>query len=123
MDYARFAQMLLNGGQLDGKRLLGPKTVAFMTADHLGPMGNRDDGMYVPGRGYGQGFGFYVRVDKGHAYFLGNVGEFYKGGAGGTVFWVDPKEDLVAVFMMTAPALRNHYRYLIKTMIYQAIVD
>jgi CubicO group peptidase (beta-lactamase class C family) len=123
MDYARFAQMLLNGGQLDGKRLLGPKTVAFMTSDHLGPMGNQDDGMYIPGRGYGQGFGFYVRVDKGHAYFLGNVGEFYKGGAGGTVFWVDPKEDLVAAFMITAPALRNHYRYLIKSMIYQAIVD
>jgi CubicO group peptidase (beta-lactamase class C family) len=64
-----------------------------------------------------------VRVDEGHAYFLGNVGEFYKGGAGGTVFWVDPKEDLVAVFMITLPALRNHYRYLIKSMIYQAIVD
>jgi CubicO group peptidase (beta-lactamase class C family) len=64
MDYARFAQMLLNGGQLDGKRLLGPKTVAFMTSDHLGPMGNRDDGMYIPGRGYGQGFGFYVRCRR-----------------------------------------------------------
>jgi len=123
MDYARFAQMLLNGGHLDGKTLLGPRTVAFMTSDHLGPMGNRDDGMYVPGRGYGQGFGFYVRVDEGNAYFPGNVGKYYKGGAGGTVFWVDPKEDLVAVYMMTAPALRNHYRYLIKSMIYQAIVE
>lgn len=123
MDYARFAQMLINGGELDGNRLLGPRTVTFMTSDHLGPMGNRDDGMYVPGRGYGQGFGFYVRVDEGNAYFLGNVGEFYKGGAGGTVFWVDPREDLVAVFMITASALRNHYRYLIKSMIYQAIVD
>jgi len=122
MDYARFAQMFLNGGHLDGKTLLGPRTVAFMTSDHLGPMGNRDDGMYVPGRGYGQGFGFYVRVDEGNAYFLGNVGEYYKGGAGGAVFWVDPKENLVAVFMMTAPALRNHYRYLIKSMIYQAIM-
>ena len=63
------------------------------------------------GRGYGQGFGFYVRVDEGHAYFLGNVGEFYKGGAGGTVFWVDPKEDFVAVFMITLPALRNHFQW------------
>lgn len=123
MDFARFSQMLLNGGHLENKRILGSRTVAFMTSDHLGPMGNRDDGMYVPGRGYGQGFGFYVRVDEGHAYFLGNVGEFYKGGAGGTVFWVDPKEDLVAVFMITASALRNHYRYLIKSMIYQAIID
>ena len=123
MDFARFAQMLLNGGQLDRKRLLGPKTVAFMTSDHLGPLGNLKERTYIPGRGYGQGFGFYVRVDEGNAYFLGNVGEFYKGGAGGTVFWVDPKEDLVAVFMITLPALRNHYRYLIKSLIYQAIVD
>jgi len=123
MDYARFAQMLLNGGQLAGKRLLGPKTVAFMTSDHLGPLGNRDDGMYIPGRGYGQGFGFYVRAEDGHAYFPGNIGEYYKGGAGGTVFWVDPSEDLVAVFMITASALRNHYRYLIKSLIYQAIIN
>ena len=123
MDYARFGQMLLNGGQLQGKRVLGPRTVAFMTADQLGPLGNRNDRMYVPGRGYGQGFGFYVRVDKGHAYFTGSVGEFYKGGYAGTVFWVDPEEDLVAVFMVSAPALRVHYRYLIKDLIYQAIMD
>jgi CubicO group peptidase (beta-lactamase class C family) len=123
MDYARFAQMLLNGGELDGKRLLGPRTVAFMTSDHLGPMGNRNDGMYVPGRGYGQGFGFYVRVDAGNAYFPGNVGEFYKGGAAGTVFWVDPTEDLVGVFMVSTTSLSKNYRNLIKSLIYQAIVD
>ena len=123
IDYARFAQMLLNGGKLEGKRLLGPRTVAFMTSDHLGPMGNRDDGLYVPGRGYGEGFEFYVRVDAGHAYFPGNVGEFYKGGAGGTVFWVDPKEDLVGVFMVSAPDYRENYRFLMKSLIYQAIVN
>jgi CubicO group peptidase (beta-lactamase class C family) len=123
MDYARFAQMLLNGGQLDGVRLLGPKTVDFMTADHLGPMGNRDDSGYVPGRGYGQGFGFYVRVDAGRAYFPGSVGEYYKGGAAGTVFWVDPKEDLIGVFMVSTPTYREDYRFLIKTLIYQAIVN
>jgi CubicO group peptidase (beta-lactamase class C family) len=122
MDYARFAQMLLNGGQFDGKRLLGPRTVAFMTSDHLGPMGNRDDAMYVPGRGYGVGFDFYVRVDAGHSFFLGNVGEFYKGGAAGTIFWVDPKEKLIAVFMVNAPDYREHYRFLIKSLIYQAIL-
>lgn len=122
MDYARFSQMLLNGGQLEGKRLLGPRTVAFMTADQLGPLGNRDDGLYLPGRGYGEGFEFYVRLDAGRAYFLGNVGEFYKGGAGGTVFWVDPKEDVVAVFMVSAPDYREHYRYVIKNLIYQAIL-
>jgi CubicO group peptidase (beta-lactamase class C family) len=122
MDYARFAQMLLNGGQLEGKRLLGPRTVAFMTSDHLGPMGNRDDALYVPGRGYGVGFDYYVRVDAGHAYFLGNVGEFHKGGAAGTIFWVDPKEDLIAVFMVSSPDYREHYRFLIKSLIYQAIL-
>ena len=122
MDYARFAQMLLNGGQLEGKRLLGPRTVAFMASDHLGPMGNRDDALYVPGRGYGVGFDYYVRVDAGHAYFPGNVGEFYKGGAAGTIFWVDPKEDLIAVFMVSSPDYREHYRFLIKSLIYQAIL-
>jgi len=123
MDYAHFAQMLLNGGFFGGKILLGSRTVDFMTSDHLGPMGNRDDGLYVPGRGYGQGFGFYVRVDAGNAYFLGNVGEYYKGGYAGTVFWVDPSEDLMAVYMMCAPAHRLRYRFLIKSLIYQAIMD
>ncbi|MBW2022802.1 MAG: beta-lactamase family protein [Deltaproteobacteria bacterium] len=123
MDYARFAQMLLNGGELGGKRLLGPRTVAFMTSDQLGPLGNRNDRMYVPGRGYGSGFGFYVRVDAGNAYFPGNVGEFYKGGAAGTVFWVDPTEDLVGVFMVNTTTLQSYYRYLIKTLIYQTIVE
>ena len=122
MDYARFAQMLLNGGQLEGKRLLGPRTVAFMTSDHLGPMGNRDDALYIPGRGYGVGFDFYVRVDAGHAYFPGNVGEFYKGGIAGTIFWVDPKEELIAVFMVSSIDYREHYRFLIKSLIYQAIL-
>ena len=63
-----------------------------------------------------------MRVDAGHAYFLGNVGEFCKGGAAGTIFWVDPKENLVAVFMVTAPDYREHYRFLIKNLIYQAIL-
>jgi len=122
MDYARFAQMLLNGGQLEGRRLLGPRTVAFMTSDHLGPMGNRDDALYIPGRGYGEGFDFYVRVDAGHAYFPGNVGEFYKGGIAGTIFWVDPKDELIAVFMVSAPDYREDYRFSMKSLIYQAIL-
>jgi CubicO group peptidase (beta-lactamase class C family) len=123
MDFARFAQMLLNGGQLEGKRLLKPTTVAFMTSDQLGPMGNRDDALYMCGRGYGVGFDFCVRVDTGSANFPANVGELSKGGAAGTVYWVDPKEDLVAVFMVSAPTYRLHYRNLIQSMIYQAIID
>jgi len=123
MDFARFAQMLLNGGQLDGKRLLGPRTVTYITSDHLGSLGNRTDRAYTPGVGYGGGFGFYVRVDAGRSPFLGNVGEFYKGGYAETDFWVDPKEDLMAVFMMCEPAQRPRYRILLKTLIYQAIVN
>jgi len=114
--------MLLNGGKSNGTRLLGPETVAYMSSDHLGPLGNRSDRGYTPGVGYGNGFGFYVRVVPG-APFLGNVGEYYKGGYAGTCFWIDPKEDLIAVFMVSAPAHRVTYRHIIKTMIYQAIED
>lgn len=122
MDFARFAQMLLNGGELDGLRLLSPRTVSYITSDHLGPLGHRDDPLYVPGRGYGQGFDFYVRLDAGRSTFLGNPGEFYKGGIAGTLYWVDPKEELVAVFMVSAPDYREYYRFLIKSLIYQAII-
>jgi CubicO group peptidase (beta-lactamase class C family) len=125
MDYARFAQMLLNGGELDGVRLLSPRTLALMTTDHLGPRRNWDDAQYVnvPGRGYGVGFDVYVRVDAGRAYALGNVGEFFKDGAAGTIYWVDPKEDLMAVFMVSSPTGRLYYRFLIKDLIFQAITD
>lgn len=123
MDFARFAEMLLNDGQLDGKRLLGSRTVAYISSDHLGALGNRSDRGYTPGVGYGGGFGFYARVDAGRSPFLGSVGEFYKGGYAGTCFWIDPKEDLIAIYMMCEPKYRLQYRYLIKTLIYQAIVD
>lgn len=123
MDFARFAQMLLNDGQLDGKRLLGSRTVAYISSDHLGALGNRSDSGYTPGVGYGGGFGFYARVDAGRSPFLGSVGEFYKGGYAGTCFWIDPKEDLIAVYMMCAPKHRLRYRHLIKSLIYQGIVD
>ena len=122
MDFANFGQMLLNRGKINGTRLLGPETVAYMSSDHLGPLGNRPDRGYTPGVGFGNGFGLYVRVTAS-APFLGTVGEYYKGGYGGTCFWIDPKKDLVAVFMVTAPAHRLAYRYCIKSMIYQAIVD
>jgi CubicO group peptidase (beta-lactamase class C family) len=123
MDFARFAQMLLNDGQLDSKRLLGSRTVAYISSDHLGALGNRSDRGYTPGVGYGGGFGFYARVDAGRSPFLGSVGEFYKGGYAGTSFWIDPKEDLIAVYMMCAPKYRLRYRHLIKSMIYQAIMN
>ena len=122
MDYARFAQMLLNGGTLDGTRYLGPRTVAYMTSDHLG--GTVVPGpYYLPGPGYGFGLGFAVRRDAGVSAIPGSPGDFYWGGAGGTYFWVDPKAELVVVFMMQSPKHRVHYRGVVRDMVYAAITD
>jgi len=120
MDYARFLQMVLNGGTLDGKRILGPKTLAYMGADHLGAS-IVPGPLYLPGVGFGFGLGFAVRKDAGVSPFAGTVGELNWGGAGGTYFWVDPKEDMFVVFMMQSPRQRVPYRYLIKEMVYAAV--
>jgi CubicO group peptidase (beta-lactamase class C family) len=120
-DYARFLQMLLNGGTLDGKHLLGPKTVAFMTSDHLGSA-IVPGPYYLPGPGYGFGLGFAVRRDAGVGTANSSVGEYNWGGAGGTAFWVDPKEDMLVVFMMQAPSKRTHYRAVLRDMIYASLV-
>ena len=120
MDYARFLQMLLNGGTIDGKRILGPKTIAYMTSDHLGSTIEQGP-LYLPGAGFGFGLGFAVRKDAGVSAFAGTVGEYNWGGAGGTYFWVDPKEDMFVVFMMQSPKHRLPYRYLLKDMVYAAV--
>jgi CubicO group peptidase (beta-lactamase class C family) len=120
MDYARFCQMLLNGGSLDGKRILGPKTIAYMTADHLGASITPGP-LYLPGPGFGFGLGFAVRKDIGVSSVVGSVGEVNWGGAGGTYFWVDPKEDMFVVFMMQSPKQRVPYRFVLKDMVYAAI--
>ena len=121
MDYARFCQMLLNGGSLDGKRILGPKTIAYMTADHLGPS-IAPGPLYLPGPGFGFGLGFAVRKDAGVSPFIGSVGELNWGGAGGTYFWVDPKENMFVVFMMQSPKERVYYRGLLHNMITAAVM-
>ena len=120
-DYARFLQMLLNGGTLEGKRILGPRTVAYMTTDHLGSVVTPGP-LYLPGPGFGFGLGFAVRREAGVSPVAGSVGEFNWGGAGGTYFWVDPKEQLFVVFMMQSPKQRAPYRAVLKDMIYAAIV-
>ena len=120
MDYARFLQMLLNGGSLNGKRLLSPKIVAYMTADHLGG-GAVPGPLYLPGAGFGFGLGFAVRKDAGVSPFPGSVAEYNWGGAAGTYFWVDPKEDLFVVYMMQSPKHRVAVRALLKNMIYGAV--
>jgi CubicO group peptidase (beta-lactamase class C family) len=129
-DYVRFCQMLLNGGELDGVRLLSPHVVALMTADHLPPgtpigIGGQF-GSLKPDLEDGQGFGlgFAVRVAPGHNPYPGSVGEFYWVGATGTVFWVDPKEGLVAILMVQLPPTQTrHYRSLIRNLVYQSLTN
>lgn len=119
-DYARFALMLRNGGELGGRRILGPRTVEFMTSDHLGSAIARTP-LYLPGPGYGFGLGFAVRTATGEASAPGAPGEFYWGGAAGTYFWVDPRNDLVVVFMIQSPRQRAAYRTILRNMVYAAI--
>ncbi|MGO4327915.1 serine hydrolase domain-containing protein [Cupriavidus sp. 2TAF22] len=123
-DYFRFAQMLLNGGELDGVRLLSPKTVANMTADHLGPIRLASQARgpaYLPGPGYGFGLGFGTRLSTGGPATAGSVGDFYWGGVGGTYFWVDPQEKTVAIWMMQAPGQREYYRAWFRNTVYAAM--
>jgi CubicO group peptidase (beta-lactamase class C family) len=124
-DYLRFAQMLLDGGHLGKARVLGRKSVELMTSDHLGteienPVATSDPTR----RGVGYGLTMSVRVAPGVSPYLGSLGEFGWGGAYGTQFWVDPKEQLVVVFMAHTPGTqRAHYRQLIGSLVLQAIVD
>jgi CubicO group peptidase (beta-lactamase class C family) len=124
-DYLRFCQMLLNGGTLDGKRYLSRTTVALMTSDHLGskvatPVQPGEVLMGV--QGYTFGLGFMVRQGPGIAGVHGSEGDFAWGGLGGTFFWVDPKEQLIGILMAQTPgAVRQQYRRMIKTLVYQAL--
>ena len=127
-DYLRFSQMLLNGGQLDTVRLLSPKTVAFMTADHLPPgiamsptTQSPGFGALMPSPEQGQGFGlgFAVRKDAGRNFLPGSPGEYYWVGAFGTAFWIDPSEKLATVMMVQIPlAQGRHYRSLLRNLVY-----
>ena len=119
-DYARFLQMMLNGGTLDGRRYLSPAMVRAMTSDQLGTV--RPGPLYLPGPGYHFGLGVAVRVDAGVAPYLGSVGDWYWNGAGGTSMWVDPAQDLAVVFMIQAPKQGRHYNRVIRDMVYGAIV-
>lgn len=115
-DYARFLQMLLNGGELDGIRLLSPKSVELMTSNHIG------DIEFRPGQGFG--LGFYVVNDLGARGELGSVGEYGWGGAYHSTYWVDPVEELVVVYLtqlIPATGLDDYSR--LRNGIYQAIVE
>ena len=118
-DYARFLQCLLNGGELDGVRLLSPHTVAFMTADHLGPMPAM--GTLLP-PGHGFGLGFAVRTALGQSPVPGSVGTYHWSGIAGTSFFVDPALDLFGILMVQAPNQREQYRALFRNLVYAALV-
>ena len=116
-DYLRFAVMLVNQGRLSETQLLGRKTIEFMTSDHTGG---------IPGRpsGLGFGLGFEVRTTPGQAGLPGSVGEYGWAGNAGTLFWIDPKEDLIAIYLIQVSdnervKLRNQFR----TMVQSAIIE
>jgi CubicO group peptidase (beta-lactamase class C family) len=120
MDYARFLQFMRNRGELQGTRLLGPHTMDYMTADHLGPIPVTGD---VLPPGYGFGLGFAVRRAAGVSSMPGSAGLYYWGGIAGTTFFVDPAEDLYALLMIQAPNQRDHYRPLFRSLVYAALLD
>lgn len=122
-DYVRFLQMMLNGGQLDGARLLGRATVAYMTSDHLDTI---KPAISTLAPGYTFGLGFAVRKGPGVATVPGSQGEYNWGGAAGTAFWVDPKEQMVVVIMtqtVPGPTAQRVDRALWRQAVYQALVD
>ena len=132
-DYLRFAQMLLNGGILDGNRLLSSKSVALMTTNHLGPHVEIPQNirallrLIAPSLEMGQGFGlgFAVRTAPGRNPAPGSVGDFYWGGASGVYFWVDPEQKLIALSLTAQSEFETKvlYRELARQLVYQALED
>ena len=127
MDYLRFALMLLNKGTLDGTRILSRKTVEYMTANQLDAeidVSRLHEFAVEHMDGFGFGLGVAVRTQTGVAGVPGTPGEFLWSGATGTMFWVDPKEEMAVVFLSNTPGpVRRHYRELVKSLVVQAIND
>ncbi len=118
-DYYRFHQMMLSGGELDGNRVLGRKTVELMTSNHTG-----DHGLWLRGPGYGFGLGYSVVTDLGPSAMPASVGSYSWGGAYCTVFWVDPEEELIGILMtQVRPYTHLNIRQDLQTLTYQAIID
>jgi len=121
-DYARFTQMLLNGGTFEGRSYLKPETVALMASDHIGPETKiARDYAYYPGPTSGFGLGFAVRtsVPPNTSWPLG---EYRWDGVGGTFFFIDPVDDMFAIFMVQTPSQRGRIQLALKTLIYQALL-
>lgn len=124
-DYLRFGQMLLDGGVIEGKRVLSPKSVAMMTTDQLGPnIRNQVAGTEPQRDGYGFGLAVAVRVHEGVAAVPGSVGDYTWNGANGTLWWNDPRERLVVVTGTAQPGeLRKYYREQMGALVYGALTE
>jgi CubicO group peptidase (beta-lactamase class C family) len=120
-DYARFAQMLLNGGTYEARRYLKSETIALMTSDHIGPDTNiARDYFYFPGATSGFGLGFAVRTSQppGTSW---PPGEYRWDGVAGTFFFIDPADDMFVIFMVQTPSQRGRIQLALKTLIYEAL--
>jgi CubicO group peptidase (beta-lactamase class C family) len=123
-DLARFSQMILNGGKLDGKQYLSPKTFELMTSDHVGPgSGVERDYFYFPGDGFGFGLGFGVRTERGDANppAPGDLGELKWDGASGCYIVIDRKQDMFFVLLEQTPSQRQIIQPAVKKLIYEAL--
>jgi len=122
-DYARFAQMILDGGQFDGKRYLSPAAFKAMTSDHIGPgSGVARDYYYFPGDGFGYGYGFAVRTDPGNARPPppGSIGELKWDSGSGTYFGVDPKLDMIYILLEQTQNERGRITPAFRKLVYDA---
>ena len=119
-DYLKFAQMVVNGGEYNGKRFLSKKTVELMLSDHT--VGMAGTTIATTGPGYGFGLGFAVRAGEGMAWVPGSKGDAMWAGAWGTSFWIDPKEGLVGILMSQAPSTRVQSRMLFKNLVYGSMM-
>jgi CubicO group peptidase (beta-lactamase class C family) len=121
-DYARFLQMLLNEGTLDGKRYLTPESVRLMKKNEVSPATDvKPWAYYYPGAGFGYGLGFGVRIGRGSDGVPGYIGELAWGGAAGTYFWAYPNQDMVMLLMVQTPTQRGRIQPILKTLVYEAI--
>ena len=123
-DFAKFSQMLLNGGSLDGKQYLSPQSFNEMAADHVGPnSGIGRDFFYFPGDGFGFGLGFAVRTEPGNAEPPppGSLGELKWDGASGCYFIIDRKQDMFFILMQQTPTQRQRIQTALKKLIYEAM--
>lgn len=120
-DMARFCQMILNGGLLDGTLYLKPDSFAAMTANQIVPKGPIAKGdYYFPGDGFGFTLGFAIRAEQGEKNLPGSPGELKWDGAGGTYFWIDPQQDMFAVLMIQSPSERGRIQADLKKMVYDS---